>query len=289
MTRSKKNTLKLASTFFVIGILLVIVGIGFGANMENTYRTEGLSDIDVTYNEEIESMKLYVDFGTVSLQEGEKFSVQGTNVPEKTFCSSIEDKVWKIEEKEESWFRHFGISFTPFQIGGTRKNYNNIVVTVPKNFEAEELELYLRAGEIIIDKALSKKFTLRVGAGKATVKQLIASEDCDLKVGAGEIEVKDMQVQSIGLDCGAGRIALAGSLFGNGNANCGVGEIEMSLNGNESNFSYAVKCGLGEVKINNKKYGGSTKINQTNQGTGKMLDLKCGVGSIVVTTVGTPE
>ena len=110
------------------------------------------------------------------------------------------------------------------------------------------------------------------------------AEKFSLDVGAGDAVVKDFDVTEAEIDCGAGEITASGSVAKNIDIECGVGEINLTLEGNEEDYTYNVDCGVGEVVVGQNRYegvGNGHNNGQSHHGN-KNIDVECGIGSVSV-------
>lgn len=91
----------------------------------------------------------------------------------------------------------------------------------------------------------------------------------------GNITANDAEIE-----CGLGEIKIKGSLTGNNLIKCGIGRIELNLQGNEQDYSYELKSGLGNVVIDKRSYSHVSKsiYNKADN----LLVLECGIGNIIV-------
>lgn len=110
-------------------------------------------------------------------------------------------------------------------------------------------------------------------------------KEIDLDVGAGEVAMEDgslISCKKLTLDVGAGSCTLNVDLSGDADVECGVGEIVLNLQGKESDFDYAVECGIGSVQIGDAEYSGLGTDKTISNKSKKKIDAQCGVGSISI-------
>ena len=82
---------------------------------------------------------------------------------------------------------------------------------------------------------------------------------------------------------GTGNVDLDNLNVQNLEADCGIGNIDLDINGKESDYDYEISCSAGEIDIGDSSYSGighEKKI--SNPGASGKMDLDCGVGNITV-------
>lgn len=285
-SNKKKTKVKwlvlLGIVLFVIGIIVTIFGILMGGSWSNIGYSGETKNIEETY-QGVEKIIIESDFGTVRIQEGETFSIKGMNVSKNGFSSKVKNGEWIIEDKNKSIFSLLGI-----QIGLGYMGFNDhigdteLVITVPENFKAEDLDIKIGGGELFASNLRTDDFQLKIGAGQGTISGLIVSGESEIKVGAGQITMEEVQLKDTELDCGAGEIEVKGDIQGDCEAKCGVGEIGLVLSGRKEDYNYDVKCGIGEIDIDGEEFSNEDKKAEDNNGTNYDFRLKCGVGRIYV-------
>jgi hypothetical protein len=132
--------------------------------------------------------------------------------------------------------------------------------------QLEELEIENGAGEVYVKTVNARKFSLDVGAGEGTVDHFVA--------------------QKVEMSCGAGELTAAGTILSEAEIDCGVGEVELTVQGEESDYSYEVDCGVGEVVFGDQSFSGlgvkrSASLKSSDQKE-KKITIDCGVGNVTV-------
>lgn len=286
MSALKRRILAFALGCVGVGIICIMISIGYAKDRKTnntSNRNESMSDVV----EKVDSLKLSIDFGTVILMTGDEFSIRAKRIWKDQITSEVEDGCWVISDngidlEEESFypFGHLAPYLTEdFNIG---KNGPEIVITVPKEFQAENLSLHLGAGELIADELFAKKAKLEVGAGLMEINRMTVDGFISLETGTGKIDVESLKSQSARFDCGMGSIEVEGEIPSDIEAECGIGELKLDLLGNERDYNYDIDCGIGEVSINQNTYGG-TDHRKINNGADAKISLDCGIGSIKIT------
>ena len=126
------------------------------------------------------------------------------------------------------------------------------------------------------------RFNLKLGAGN------FRSKDCSIKcstghveVGAGNLVLNSLVGGEIDFRCGMGNLDFTGTVTGRSDIDCGMGSIKLNLKGNEADYSYDLKLGLGDFKFNSEKRGGFYQ-NIMNDKKPNHFSINCGLGSVKI-------
>ena len=68
---------------------------------------------------------------------------------------------------------------------------------------------------------------------------------------------------------------------------CGVGEVEFTAYGHETDYNYDIDCAVGEVVCGGSDYSGIGGHRQIDNRADKDMDISTGVGSVIVEFDGT--
>ena len=140
-----------------------------------------------------------------------------------------------------------------------------ITVSYPKKMEFEDASVDVAAGTVNLDDDFyAKKLEVSVAAGEFSNDGAVTAEKADISVGTGNVDLDNLNVQNL-------------------EADCGIGNIDLDINGKESDYDYEISCSAGEIDIGDSSYSGighEKKI--SNPGASGKMDLDCGVGNITV-------
>ena len=70
-------------------------------------------------------------------------------------------------------------------------------------------------------------------------------------------------------------------------ADVGVGSMEFTLAGTETDYDYAISVGVGEVKCGGSRYSGLGFAKEIDNHAGRTVEIDCGAGSAAVSFDGT--
>lgn len=109
-------------------------------------------------------------------------------------------------------------------------------------------------------------------------------EEADFSIGAGEAKMEGLTAEQVEIEVGAGEANVKNLDTSLLKAETGAGELMVELVGEESDYHYEAECGIGEIQIGERSFGGlGSKQNVQNPGAQRKLKLECGVGEIRVT------
>ena len=160
------------------------------------------------------------------------------------------------------------ITITDTRSGNVKKK-KQIKVSIPSVKEFDTVSLGVDMGTIDLECDLKvQELSVEVGAGEFSGYGNITAANCDLQVGAGTIDIDQIDVQKL-------------------NADCGTGEIDMVVTGKEKDYNYNLSCGMGEIDLENSEYSGlGIEKTISNEGAKKDMVLECGMGEIDVEFTG---
>lgn len=160
------------------------------------------------------------------------------------------------------------ITITDTRSGNVKKK-KQIKVIVPSGKDFDTVSLGVDMGTIDLECDLKvQELSVEVGAGEFSSYGNITAAYCDLQVGAGTIDIDQIDVQKL-------------------NADCGAGEIDMVVTGKEKDYNYELSCGMGEIDLENSEYSGlGIEKTISNEGAQKDMVLECGMGEIDVEFTG---
>ena len=160
------------------------------------------------------------------------------------------------------------ITITDTRSGNVKKK-KQIKVIVPSGKDFDTVSLGVDMGTIDLECDLKvQELSVEVGAGEFSGYGNITVANCDLQVGAGTIDIDQIDVKKL-------------------NADCGAGEIDMVVTGKEKDYNYDLSCGMGEINLEDSEYSGiGIEKNISNEGARKDMVLECGMGEIDVEFTG---
>lgn len=238
--------------------LSIITNIGFVDTNVNSIEVENFSE---TY-ENIDKINIEVTTSNIVIKQGNEFKVEANNLSNK-FSSKLENGNLKIKEGK-MWL-------------GNNDYSGLITIYIPSDIILDKLKIDSGAGKIEISDISVDEFDIDHGAGFLEISNSEFNKT-DIDGGAGEIRIIDSVLNDLKMDAGVGKITVESEITGNSKIECGIGEMNISLLGDEDDYSITAEKGIGNIKINNKNHDTDTVY-----GSGKnKLRIEGGVGSISV-------
>ncbi len=141
-----------------------------------------------------------------------------------------------------------------------------ITLSYPKKMEFQDATVEVAAGTVNLDDDFyAKKLDVEVAAGEFINNGAVTAEKAAITVGTGNVDLKKLKVQKI-------------------EADCGIGNIGLDIDGKESDYDYEISCAAGNVDVGNSSYSGLGHEKEiSNPGASGKMELECGVGNITVT------
>lgn len=147
--------------------------------------------------------------------------------------------------------------------------------------QAENIDVEFGAGVFNVEELQADSISLQVGAGQAVIGTMNAKE-ADLDTGAGELIIQDACVtDNLDLDIGMGNVEIYGTVSGDLNADCGMGNLLMQLTGSEEDHSYNVDCAMGGVTVGSRTYSALGNNKEWGNGDG-FFDIDCSMGNVTI-------
>lgn len=165
--------------------------------------------------------------------------------------------------------------------GGSSTNMK-VVLQIPEGIAFENIELSLGAGNFHINSLTAKNVQAQIGAGKFELSGLRA-ENLLLELGAGQALLEDAEVtEEANIKVGAGELVFSGSIPGNLNAECAMGNMEIRIFGSkEADHNLALSCVGGNLTVGGTVYSGMAEQEMDNNAHSD-YDLECAMGNLTL-------
>ena len=187
---------------------------------------------------------------------GKKFSFETRGISSGAFNCSINSEGTLIVNNEKR------INLNFFSHQRNVRVVPKILVTIPEGFAIGHLKI-------------------SVGAGSFETKNInLKYNSANISVGAGNLVLNNIYGGSANISCGMGNLQLAGTMTGSTNIDCGMGAVKLSLTGNQDDYSYDAKVGLGDFRFNSEKRSGVGQVQKSRKENN--FSVNCGMGSVVI-------
>lgn len=203
---------------------------------------------DIYLIDEVPDLELFIGSGELYLQEydGNQIKIE--------VSGKYRDKV-RVGQEDDT--------LVVESTGGVQDR--KIILSYPKKTEFEEASIEVPAGTVNLkDNFCAKELDVSVVAGELTNDGAVTAENTTITVGTGNVDLEDLTVQKL-------------------EADCGIGNIDFTVNGRESDYDYEISCAAGNVDIGGSSYSGlGHEKDISNPGASGRMELDCGVGNITV-------
>ena len=152
----------------------------------------------------------------------------------------------------------------------------DVVVTVPDGAAFSQLDITFGAGKLISYTLPATELRLELGAGSATLENVVVTGSATVKSGAGAFAIKSGAIANLNLQCGAGATQVQAALTGSSSITAAVGAADLRLEGKESDYTVSFNMSLGACYFNDSKisrsgtYGSGPNKVDINGGLGVM-------------------
>lgn len=227
------------------------------------------SNNEENHQDQYEESKLFYNFDSKKIKNldfnfgmaevvfisGKDFSIETRGLSkDDLFCNLSNSGTLSVKNRKKIFFNFLSHE-------RTKRFYPRILISIP-----EKIKL--------------NTFNIKVGAGDFRCKNTeIYCNVGNIEVGAGNLIVKNIYGGEVNFRCGMGNLEYTGSVTGKSNIDCGMGELKLFLHGDLEDYSYDLKLGLGDFKINNQKNGGFYK-SIYNSKKENHFSVNCGMGSV---------
>ena len=208
-------------------------------------------------NTDVKNVEFSFGAAEVVLIPGKKFSVETRGISKQNLLCRIDgEKTLVVKNLNKlSGFNFFNHSDRPGRM------VPRILISIPED-------------------AKLGRFKAAIGAGNFVAKDIsLGFEKGHIDVGAGNFVLKKVDACNLDMRCGMGNLNMEGSIKGKSNIDCGMGAIKLELKGNEADYSYDAKVGLGDFKFNDEKRSGVCQVYASSRKENH-FSVNCGMGSV---------
>lgn len=162
-------------------------------------------------------------------------------------------------------------------------DYNNrrVYLCIPDGVQFDKVEITVGGGILTLEEVKAEELYITVGAGQAVLERMNAVE-AQLDIGAGEILVNKGTAHELSLAVGAGHSAFMGTVRGDLNVDCSMGETELVLAGSSYAHNYYLSSSMGGVKIDGTSYSGLGYNQTVDNGADSDFYLNSSMGMITI-------
>ncbi len=224
-----------------------------------------------------------------------KFSFDFSNADEQLYFDINQEQEDMVQdnmqspEKEDNGFNAVQEDFHSLDIefgyGTLEIKYGDVESVQIKQKNVDKYRCYVEEGALHIEGNQKIKIDNSNHDGEITivVPKNMVFQEVDLEVGAGKGDVANLKANQVDIELGAGEMNVTGLDTKKFDAKTGAGKLYAELVGKQTDYSYELECGIGQLKIGESSYSGlKTEQKISNQGAERFVDIECGVGEIII-------
>ena len=296
MKKSTKIVMITAAVLVAVGIILILISVALGGRKQ--YREYVRENGEVSVVLFPHSLKLRLSAGNgglnVSMVDDEDWNDMDEDEDDasdddsdeatddawddaeesgKTMIASESDQIEKIDlalGAGEFTIKPSGDnSFYASYAGESRLQFKKQNGTLSIQTKTKTITLFgvhdTNAGSatIYLPEKAYKKIAVSIGAGTAVSEMTLQAEKVELEVGMGTLETAVDASKKLTVDVG-------------------MGEADLTVNGSEEDYDTDISVGAGDVKCGSHEFSGLSQEYTKDKGTGKKLEIDCGMGSVNV-------
>ena len=165
---------------------------------------------------DISALDIEIGAAELNIKIGDKFDIE-SNLKD----LKVQEKNGKlIISQKERWFN----------ISSEAAVLN---IYIPENTEFKTADIATGAGKVTIQKLQAEEIDLELGAGAVIIENLISRRSADIDGGAGALTIEGGEIYNLDLNMGVGDLKLTGKLLGEADLDYGIGKTELNLIGND--------------------------------------------------------
>ena len=146
----------------------------------------------------------------------------------------------------------------------------------------DEIMLDLGGSEVTAEALWANDIEIDIGGGTLTA-EAIQGFDVSVSLGAGTVYADSLKTSGTAeLSTGTGEISVSSFAGADLDLECGIGSLDLTVQGQETDYDYDLECGMGEIQIGEESYSGIARGASIDNGSGRLITAECGIGDIVL-------
>lgn len=245
-------------------------------------------DLSVADVSEVKNLDISVLTGTVTIlpSESGQYGFESFNA-EEFQCYVAQDTLY--------------LSAFPKKIGKADQDAE-IVLYVPADAMLDKVLVFGSGQQLIVDAPLegntlnisaicgTNRFTkdlifhdvtATVGIGSFYMERLVC-DNLKLEVSTADAEIKYVETTDIEASLGMGNLKMEGCTTGDVSLNCGMGHLDMILEGTQEAYNYDISGSAESVQIGSDVLSGMVMERWIDNGAEKKITLSCAMGSVEI-------
>lgn len=269
------------SIFFLIGLIVMIIGIGCGGIKD--MREKSMAEVQRVMDkfegiEIIDGISITFE-GTDIFDDNKEFYTDGTYIVEECQASNLEVLVGAGELE----VKYHNKEYVSLEVKGDHKMQCYVENDTLK-IKGGQVHSTNASGKMIVYLPNDKTYNsvvMNVGAGNIEIEKL-SGYDVDMNVAMGQIIVDELETASLTVEVGMGNADLKGSVSQEVIVDCGMGQVTLELAGKGKDFNYNLDCGLGTLSVEDVYYITGIGDSYVNNNASMEMDISVGMGTVTV-------
>ncbi|MGN1148320.1 MAG: DUF4097 family beta strand repeat-containing protein [Lachnospiraceae bacterium] len=159
-----------------------------------------------------------------------------------------------------------------------------VEVQIPAGVVFECIDMELGAGDFNVDAIEAGKLDLEIGAGRLQIGT-VKTNELKCQLGAGQVVIENAETTGkVSLEVGAGELVFTGSVPGDLDAECALGNMEIHILGStEADHNFDLECAAGNLTAGSHSYAGLVSEQNIENGAASDYKLNCAMGNMTLT------
>ncbi len=171
--------------------------------------------------------------------------------------------------------------FKGIKVIGSDFSENVITLVFPAGMYFDEVDVEVGAGVMEVYDLKANEFDADVGAGKLDLRKMEVQE-ISADIGAGEFCGEEVSAKNADFAMSMGECIYRGTISGNLDAECDMGNMEFYLSGAEEDHNYDIECAAGNVNVGGLSFAALAAERRIDNGALGTFDISCNMGNISI-------
>lgn len=171
--------------------------------------------------------------------------------------------------------------FKGITINGGKSSGNVITIKLPKDYRFKEIDAQIGAGIMSVSGIGVDSLEAEVGAGELLLAKINADR-MSVEIGAGRMTASETRVKDAELSVDLGECIYMGSITGNLEADCDMGNMELYLSGSENDHNYDIECDVGNIKLGTYSFAALSTERTIQNNASSNFEINCDMGNIEI-------
>lgn len=158
---------------------------------------------------------------------------------------------------------------------------NRVTIRIPAGMDFEEVSTEVGAGRMNIYSLRTKKFSTEIGAGEAYLED-VKTDSFSAEIGAGTMTSQNIQSTKAEIDVAVGSCSYFGTIQGEADVECGLGDIIFSLDGKEEDYNYNIECAAGSIQVGDMHMTALAGERYVDNGAASTFEIACSMGNVTL-------